>query len=139
MRSVDKSNWRFEVGGPAIFTVRAFKYWLDQLPDSLQVGERVTTEASWPAWREQARRGELEHLRVDLTHTSTKVRCPAQGMAYVFASRLSLQGGEDVMTLDPTELDGSVITLLLEADEWRVHSSGDVVEPIDLGLTAYSW
>jgi hypothetical protein len=101
--------------------------------------QRVTTEASWPAWREQARRGDLAHLSVDLARTSPKVRCPSEGMAYVFAPRLDLEGDADVMTLDPTELDGSVITLLLEGEEWRVHSSGDMVDPIDLGLTAYSW
>lgn len=100
--------------------------------------QRVATEASWLAWREQARRGDLAHLSVDLAHTSPKVRCPAEGMAYVFAPRLDLEGDAVVMTLDPTELDGSVITLLLEGEEWRVHSSGDIVDPIDLGLSADS-
>jgi hypothetical protein len=121
-----------------LFTVRAFLHWLEFLPESLGVGEKVTTAAGWPAWRDRAATGDLKRAEVELADTAL-VGYPADGMAYVFATVLLSDRDEPDQAMKSTADDAEVVTLLLEDDEWRIHSVGRMVSPSELGKIAYSW
>jgi hypothetical protein len=132
---VDKSKWRLRSGGPPLFTSRAFLYWLSVLPDAVNVGSLVMTAGVWPDWRERAVSGELAGLQIELTDASNDVWYPADGMAYVRAAlrQSEVDGARGMYS------DGDVITVILDDDEWRVHSIGEMVSPASLEQIAYSW
>jgi hypothetical protein len=136
---MDQREWQVEVDGWPLFCARTFLLWLDFLPESLEVGERITTAEAWPVWREQASSGALSSLRGKLAHMSTVVRYPADDMAFVYAPILHPQENELAATNGPTRLYAKVVTLLFEGEEWRVHVVGPMVSPAELGKTAYSW
>ena len=63
----------------------------------------------------------------------------AEGMAFVCAPILHRDQDEVAAIAEPTQLYAKVVTLLLEADEWRVHVVGPMIAPAELGKTADSW
>jgi hypothetical protein len=136
---MDQRKWQVEVDGWPSYCARTFLLWLDFLPESLELGGRITTTEAWPVWREQALSGALSHLRQKLAHMSTVVQYPADGMAFVCAPILHPDRDELVVITDPTLLYAKVVTLLLEADAWRVHVIGPMIPPAELGKIAYSW
>jgi hypothetical protein len=71
---------------------------------------------------------------------STKVRHPADGMAYVICV-IAHPDQDEPFTIDkPTPVPAHVITLLEEDGQWKVHRvGGDAVPPRELGKKAYSW
>jgi hypothetical protein len=136
---MDQRKWQVEVDGWPLYCTRTFLLWLDFLPESLDLGERITTAEAWPVWRQQALTGTLNNLRAKLGHMSTVVRYPADGMAFVCAPILHPDLDEPAAMSEPTRLYAKVVTLLLEADAWRVHVVGPMIPPAELGKTAYSW
>jgi hypothetical protein len=132
---VDRSEWRWQSGGPPLFTSRAFLYWLKVLAEAVDVGSLVTTAATWPDWRERAVNGELAGLHMALVDASSNVWHPADGMAYVRVARRRDDSGVDTSG----RIEWDVITLVDDGDEWRVHSVGDMVSPESIGKSAYSW
>jgi hypothetical protein len=135
----DRSKWRYEEGGPPLTVVGAFLRWLELLPVSVDMGERLFTHDSWPIWRESALDGSLRRLIREQTHCSTTVRYPADGMAYVVAPTLHPDQDEAFTVTEEQEMWAHVYTLLHEDGEWRIHSVGGVLSPAQLGKTAYSW
>lgn len=138
-RHEDRAEWGYEDNGPPLTTVARFLEWLDLLPVALDAGEGIFTPDSWPIWRTSAIDGSLRRLSPELAHVSTKVRYPADGMAYVFAPILHPDQAEAVIIAAEQEAYIHVYTLLLEDDEWRLHSVGKMLSPEELGKTAYSW
>jgi hypothetical protein len=135
----DQLKRHCEENGAPFLAARAFKPWIDQLPQSLQAGGSLTTVASWPRWREQALDGSLHRSRSDLAPALSLVRYPADGIAYVIAPRLYPDHDEPVVITQPTQMLSLFFTLLFEDGRWRVHAVGPMVAPSDLGKTAYSW
>lgn len=74
-----------------------------------------------------------------MSHLSTKVRYPADGMAYVFAPVLHPDQHEDVRCMMATRIHAKIFTLLFEHGVWRIHDIGRMLPPAELGKTAYSW
>lgn len=127
------------MNGWPLFCARAFLLWVNFLPESLDVGERITTAQSWPVWREQALRGSLKDLHFKLANISSVVRYPAEGMAFVFAPICQPDDDEPAATAKPNQRYVKVVTLLIEADEWRVHVVGSMISPASIAKIAYSW
>ncbi len=121
---MDRSRWREQRGGPPLFTSRAFLYWLSIISAAVDVGSLVTTAATWPQWHERAVNGDLAQLHLELVDASTSIALPADGMAYVYTVRR-----RDNPVHIHGDVEWEVITLILEEDEWRVHSTGDMVSP----------
>lgn len=77
LMSVDQSLWQVEVNGWPLFCARTFLLWLNFLPESLDLGWRITTAQSWPEWREQALSGSLKSARQQRPHAPSWP--PSQG------------------------------------------------------------
>lgn len=135
----DTSRWRFEEGGEPLAAVYAFWQWMEGLPWFLEVGEELTSAASWPNWREQATPTAVHQMRSDLAHVSSLVRYPADDMAYVLAPVLHPDQDEAVLITEPTPMYTYFFTLLFEEGKWKVHSIGPMVDPEVVGKVAYSW
>ena len=139
----DRSRWRYDVNGAPLRTAEAFRNWVDGLPASLDAGSTLTTETAWPIFRRQAFEGTLSRIRPELFHMSSKVRYPAEGMAYVLCPVLH-PDQDEIVVFDASEIvsiSTLVFTLVLERGEWRIFALGldTPVPPADVGKTAYSW
>lgn len=135
----DRSRWRYEDGGPALFAAQQFIAWIHQLPANVDVGQALTTSSSWSRWRLAAIDGTLSTWIAKGWGTSVKVRYPADGMAYVLCLPMHPEETAPKLISGPSVSFMEVITLLAERDQWKVFSLGRMIAPNELGLTAYSW
>jgi hypothetical protein len=76
---------------------------------------------------------------VEITHYSSQVRYPADGMAYVFCPILHPDETEGLLIESPQPMWLNVLTLLQVGGKWLVHQAGPMIPPADLGKVAYSW
>ena len=139
--SEDRSKWRYQEGGPPLDAAITF---IDLLKDS-EVSERqgevreLVTVASWPAWRIMLEQGLDRGFLTQLHGHMPKVRCPADGMAYVFIPITHPDQDEPILFDKPQAIAMNVVTLVEERGAWRVHAIGGMVAPQDLGREPYSW
>jgi hypothetical protein len=133
----DGSHWRYEDESQPYVTARAFTEWANGKLGTCEDGANVTTTTSWPIWRDLAIGGKLKDALREVTHFSTKVRYPADGMAYVFAPIVHPDQDEPFLFTEPTSTYLNVFTLVLEDDLWKVHQFGVMLPPAELGKEAY--
>jgi hypothetical protein len=138
----DRSRWRYADGGSALEAGVQFVQLLKDrdIANRLdEVRERVTKE-SWPDWQEAVSRGFPAQFLNQLTGHMSKVRFPADGMAYVFYPITHPDQDEPIPIDKPQKVYLNFVTLLLEDHQWRVHDVGPVmIPPQDLGRQPYSW
>jgi len=137
----DRSNWRYEESGPA-FEVADLFITLIRDPDvrsRLDEVRGLVTAESWPVWQERIERGFDRALIVELRGGLTKVRHPAEGMAYVFFPAVHPDQVDPILYDRPQQIAMNVVTLLENRGVWRVHELGRMVPPHELGIEAYSW
>jgi hypothetical protein len=137
----DRSQWRYEEGGPAFEVAGRFVALLldPDAPTRLDELRDLVTAASWPVWQERFARGFDRALIVELRGGLKKVRHPADGMAYVFWPAVHPDQVDPVLYDRPQSIAMNVVTLLEENGGWRVHELGRMVPPQEIGLEAYSW
>lgn len=138
----DRSKWRYEDGGP---TLEAAIHLVQLLKDPSVSGrldevEKRVTKESWTAWRQAVSRGFASPFLNELTGHLSKVRFPADGMAYVFFPITHPDQNESILIDKPQKMYINFVTLLVEDREWRIHDIGPMmVPPQDLGRQPYSW
>ena len=139
--SEDRSEWRYEDGGPALLAAHTFIGLLKSpdLSDRLAEVKDLVTAESWPTWTAHIQEGLSAPFLNEFTHQSTRVRYPAEGMAYVLYPVLHPDQTDPVTIETPTVMAANWVTLLLEGDQWKVHQIGELVAPAALGKQAYSW
>jgi hypothetical protein len=99
----------------------------------------LVTASSLQTWANAFRKGFTPQFLNELNHTSTKVRYPADGMAYVFVLVTHPDHTEPFVIDKPTPHPMNVVTLIEEGGQWRVHQVGVMASPAQVGKTAYSW
>lgn len=136
----DRSNWRYEDNAAPLEIATRFVE-LIKTKDAGQIDQLsgLVTASSLPAWTEAFRKGFPAQFLNELNHTSTKVRYPADGMAYVFVLVTHPDHTETFVIDKPTPHQMNVITLIEERGKWRVHQLGQMATPAQVGKTAYSW
>jgi hypothetical protein len=135
----DRSQWRYEEGGEPYVVAIAFGQWAAGDVGSVEDGAHLTTSVSWPIWRDSAVSGALKDFVREVTHYSTMVRYPADGMAYVIAPITHPDHTESFLIMEPAQIHANTFTLLLEDGTWRVHQVGQPLSPAEVGKDAYSW
>jgi hypothetical protein len=137
----DRSNWRYQEGGPPLEVAIQFVNLLKEpnVESRLNEVQELVTEASWPTWRELVGRGLDRGWLTQLHGHMPKVRCPAEGMAYVFIPITHPDQDEPILFDKPQAIPMNIVTLLEEHGAWRVHAIGGMVPPQEVGLEAYSW
>jgi putative PIN family toxin of toxin-antitoxin system len=135
----DRTGWRYEDFGLPLVAALQFLEWMHQLPANAGAGAELTTRDSWPNWVQAASDGTLTRWIEAGWGWSTKVRYPADGMAYVFCPASHPDQTEPVLIEGPTAMRLEVITLFDEDGQWKVHALGAMVPPADVGRIAYSW
>ena len=135
----DRSKWRYENFGAAHQAGVAFGEWLDIFASDIEAGRSLVTAESWPLWEAAARDGSLKHLAVEVTHYTSQVRYPADGIAYVFCPILHPDETEGHLIESPQPMWLNVLTLLQVEGKWLVHQAGPMIPPAELGKVAYSW
>jgi hypothetical protein len=138
----DRSKWHYEDGGPALESAVEFVHLLKDPDVSNRLDEfrKRVTKGSWPAWQEAISRGFAAPFLNELTGHLSKVRFPADGMAYVFYPITHPDQDAPILIDKPQKMYLNFVTLLLEDGEWRVHDIGPTMAPPqDLGRTPYSW
>ena len=134
----DRSGWRYSIGGRPIELARLFVDRLcgrNQLDVSMVCTSR--SRAVWEHFFTETWRAE-DWIQKALA-SSTTVRHPAPGMAFVFFL-LSHPDQTEPFTIETETLASiEVVTLVYEEDvrDWRIHAVGAMGPPADLGLTAF--
>jgi len=98
------------------------------------------TASSWSKWEADIQAGLPTPWLNQLLHMSTRVRYPAEGMAYVVCV-IAHPDQDEPFTIEKEGLfPAHVITLLWEQEAWKVHQvGGDAVPPHAVGKKAFSW
>ena len=138
----DRSKWRYEDGGAALEAALRFVSLLKEPDISNRVSDfkELVTRETWPAWHKALRRGFAAPFLNQFTGHLSKVRFPADGMAYVFFPITHPDQTESILIDKPQQMYINFVTLLLEDGEWRIHGVGPtMVPPQDLGRQPYSW
>jgi hypothetical protein len=137
----DRSKWRYENNGAPLKRAGDFLSLMKDEDPAKHLAEvkGLVTKASLPAWTSAFRKGfRLPYLN-ELNLVSTKVRYPADGMAYVFCLIAHPDQDEPITVEGPTQAWMHVVTLLEEDGEWKVHQIGEMASPEQVGKKAYSW
>ena len=138
----DRSKWRYEDGGKPLEVAKNFVQLLrsDDVVARLDEVKNMVTAASWPIWQRIIREGGVDpHHLLQFTHWSQTVRYPADGMAFVTCPITHPDHTEEFVIEQPAQIWANIVTLVLEAGDWRVFQIGEIVSPAAVGMQAYSW
>lgn len=134
----DRGKWRYEEFGAPFQITMKFVDWLRAGAVPSEEGSALTTEESWSIWSTLTT-GEKRQLVARLSHVSSRVRHPAEGIAYVFCPTLHPDYTEAIIIDRPQPADLDVISLLWRGGRWRVHQVGEMLDPRTVGVEPYSW